>query len=142
MNKRQTIENKKADEDRDENIIIAHDVIEIPDGRIDGIFIDIQRRRSEIYDYVDLYFEIEIDGQKTTIKTGYPANISEKSGLGSFIEMCGFEIIPDKGYKLTDIKQELYGKIFSFNVIHESTVKGKFARIVNSSIEYHPKGEN
>jgi len=142
MNKRQKIENNKADDNTQENIIIAHDVIEIPDGRIDGILTDIQRRRSELYDYVDLYFEIEIDGEKTNIKTGYPANISAKSGLGSFIEMCGFDIVPDKEYKLTTLKQALYGKIFSFNVIHESTVKGKFARIVNSSIEYHPKGEN
>lgn len=127
-------ENPKANDDEN-NYITAHDVIEIPDGKTNGTLINIQRRISELYDYVDIYFEITVEGGKvTTIKTGYPSNISAKSGLGDFLKMCGIDVVAEQRYNLNEIKEKLYGTVFSFTVIHESTAKGKFARIVNSTI--------
>lgn len=105
--------------------------IHIPDGVHSGLVKSITYEKRNDFEYVDI--RITVDGiPEVTIKTGFPANISENSSLGKFLISSGIEVRPGKKTSLNDIRNALIDRKVQYTTYTEDV----YARIVNKSIKF------
>jgi hypothetical protein len=108
------------------------DVIEIEDGKHEGVIINVEEK-FEPYEYTDIY--VEESKTKQNLKFGCPTNPSIKSKLMRLLAKFT-EIKPDM---VVDPAKILVGKPVSFMTITEEGKEGKkYTRIIDESV--NPKG--
>ena len=101
---------------------------QIEEGLHQGTITKVDQRTTP-FNYVDVYVKLEDD---TTIKAGYPANISKGSGLGKMVARFGAVIAV--GTKI-DVEGLLMGKRVSFVTVNVENERGTFARIQRESLK-------
>lgn len=102
----------------------------IPDGEHVGVITNI-RYRSRPYDYVDLEIEFPIEEEKVKIRCGYPQLITANSKLGQLLQRFGERLI--EGVSI-DPDPILIGKPVRFRTKTETTSRGSFAKVEDSSV--------
>lgn len=132
MNKQKNIEGNNIEADADDDILVVKDVVTIPDGKHTGHITNMIREVRADFDYIDIYVELDDIEGEVSIKTGFPAGISEKSTFGKFLKSAG--IVHEAGDKvsLKDVKARLIGKTISFQTYTE----GDFSNIMNKTIKF------
>jgi hypothetical protein len=117
----------------EEDILTVQEATKISDGIHSGKIKNVVHETREGFDYIDMYVDIVDDNDNTvTIKTGFPAYVSQNSSLGRFLVAAGFEFKPNDKLNLSDIKDELIGKELSFQTYTEDN----FARVINKTIKF------
>lgn len=114
----------------------VEEAVTIPDGKHTGIIkkVTIENRADpktkETYRYVDLH--CVIDGvPDITLRAGFPAKITEKTGLGQLLRRFGAKV--EVGAKIDPVSF-LTGKKVVFFTEEETNTRGTFSRIDNNSI--------
>lgn len=108
----------------------------IPEGPHNAVITDVtfanrqDPRTKETYQYCDLHIVLD-DAPDITLKSGFPAKITEKTGLGSLLRRFGTKL--EIGADVDPVKI-LKNKKISCVTQDETNDRGTFARIDNSSI--------
>jgi len=103
----------------------------IPDGSHVGLIKNISYEKRNDFEYVDV--RVTVDNiQDVTIKTGFPANISDNSSFGKFLISGGIGIVPGKMITMNDIRKALMDRKISYITYTEDV----YARIINKSIKF------
>lgn len=130
---KQDADEEKRKHDLEEDILTVQEATKISDGMHTGKITNVVHENREGFDYIDLYVVMTDDnGKEVTIKTGFPAYISQNSSFGRFLVNAGFEFKPKDTIKLPTIKEELIGKVMTFTTYTEDN----FARVVNKTIKF------
>jgi hypothetical protein len=134
--KNKKLSEQEAEETRaqmDEDIIVVQEATKISDGIHNGQIKNIVHEKRQGFDYIDVYVDIEDDnGNYVTIKTGFPAYISQNSSLGRFLTTAGFVLKPKDKIHLQDIKDKMIGKPMTF----QSYTEDNFAKVINKTIKF------
>lgn len=130
MTEKKEDKQENLDADADEDILTVKEVTVIEDGFHKGHVSNIIRDTRQGFDYIDMY--IEIDNEDSSIKTGFPCNISELSGFGKLIQSANIDFEAGDKLSLKDIKARLIGRNVEFQTFRE----GDFARVVNKTIKF------
>lgn len=132
MNKQKNIEGKDTDADEDEDILVVKEVIHIEDGKHKGHITNMIREVRKDFDYIDIYVELDDIDEDISIKTGFPAGISEKSTFGKFLISAGINHQAGDKVSLKDVKTRLIGRTISFQTYTEND----FSNIMNKTIKF------
>ena len=106
----------------------------LKDGIHTGKIVDVKSREfnknGETITYIDIHIKAnEVDFQ---VKAGYPANISEKSGLGKVLNAFGTSL---KVGTTLDPSKVLVGKEVSFQTTTKKTDRGEFSEVLKDTIK-------
>jgi len=104
----------------------------IEEGKHKGVIANMVYETRKDFAYIDIYIDLQ-DGNDITIKTGFPANISEKSTFGRFLMEAGLDVIPGQKIELKAVKKRLVGKTIEFTTYNDDN---DFARVVNKTIKF------
>ena len=119
--------------DLEDDILTVQEATKISDGVHSGTIMNIVHENREGFDYIDMYIGITYDnGNNVTIKTGFPAYVSQNSSLGKFLSTAGFNYKPGDKLELAEIKEAIVEKGITFQTYTEDN----FARIVNKTIKF------
>jgi len=130
--KQKDVEGKDIEADEDEDILVVKEVVHIEDGKHKGHITNLIREVRADFDYIDIYVELDdIDGD-VSIKTGFPAGISEKSTFGKFLISAGIDHQARDKVSLKDVKARLIGRTISFKTYTEND----FSNIMNKTIKF------
>ena len=132
--KQKDVEGKdiEPEADEDDDILVVKEVIHIEDGRHEGHITNMIREVRADFDYIDIYVELDDIDEDISIKTGFPAGISEKSTFGKFLISAGLEHKPKDKVSLKDVKARLIGRTISFQTYTEND----FSNIMNKTIKF------
>jgi hypothetical protein len=120
--------------DLENDVLTVQEATKISDGIHEGQIMNIVHENREGFDYIDMYIGITDDnGNEITIKTGFPAYVSQNSSLGKFLTTVGLEYEPKDKLKLSEIKEMIVGKTITFQTYTEDN----FARVVNKTIKFN-----
>lgn len=114
---------------QDTLILTVEEVIEIPDGKHEGIIVDVTHREDP-FGYIDVFIKEKVTGAK--IKVGFPDKITETTALGKFLVEMGYSLYVGE---LLDLKRLLLSQAVTFSTVNEETDKGVFARVIRGSIK-------
>lgn len=132
MNKQHNLEGKEVDADADDDILVVKEVIHIDDGKHTGHITNMIREVRADFDYIDIYVELDdVEGQ-VSIKTGFPAGISEKSTFGKFLISAGMDYKAGDNVSLKDVKAQLIGR----TVVFQTYTENDFSNIMNKTIKF------
>ena len=117
--------------------LIVKETVTIEDGLHKGDIKNLIRETRKDFDYVDLYVELtDVKGKDTdqtiTLKTGFPASISEKSSFGRLLIASGLSFKPGDSLEVDDIKAGLLDRCISFQTMTD----GDFSNIINKTIKF------
>lgn len=130
--KQKDVEGKDIEADEDKDILVVKEVVHIEDGKHKGHITNLIREVRADFDYIDIYVELDdIDGD-VSIKTGFPAGISEKSTFGKFLISAGIDHQARDKVSLKDVKARLIGRTISFKTYTEND----FSNIMNKTIKF------
>ena len=132
MNKQTDIEGKIKEAEADDDILVVKEVIHIPDGKHTGHITNMIREVRGDYDYIDIYVELDDMDGEISIKTGFPAGISEKSTFGKFLNSANIEHKPNDRVSLKDIKARVIGR----TIVFQTYTDGDFSNIMNKTIKF------
>jgi len=104
----------------------------IPEGKHSGVIANMIYETRKEFSYIDVYIDLN-DLKDTTLKTGFPANISEKSTFGIFLKGAGLDIIPKQKISLNAVKERLVGQEIEFTTYNDDN---DFAKVVNKTIKF------
>ncbi len=123
---------KQSNLDAGENQTFEHkESVKIPDGSHKGQIKSVTYEKRNEFEYIDV--RVSVDGfPDITIKTGFPATISENSSLGKFLQSAGMAIKPGKVSSLSDIRDTLIDRSISYQTYTDDV----YARIVNKTIKF------
>jgi len=120
-----------------EEKIKVKEIIEIPEGKHNGVIDDVVRREVEsdkgIFDYTDIHIDLVDLKDTPTIKMGFPTTISELSTLGQFLKSSGMDFKTNDEFTIIDILSHLKGKKLSFQTYNDSN---HFAVIVKDTVKF------
>ena len=108
------------------------EVIHIEDGKHEGHITNMIREVRADFDYIDIYVELDDMKGEASIKTGFPAGISEKSTFGKFLISAGIDYQPKDKVSLKDVKARLIGRTISFQTYTDND----FSNIMNKTIKF------
>lgn len=114
---------------QDTLILTVEKVIEIPDGKHEGLIVDVNHREDP-FGYIDVFIKEKVTAAK--IKVGFPDKITETTALGKFLENMGLDL--HVGQPI-DLKLLLLSRAVTFSTVNEETDKGVFARVIRGSIK-------
>lgn len=136
MEKQKDLEGSEAEADKDSDVIVVKEVVDIPDGEHKGHITNMIRETRKGFDYVDLYIDLadvkDVNNEAVSLKAGFPCNVSEKSSFGKLLKAVGMEFKPHDELSLSHIKKVLIGKNLSFTTYKE----GDFSNIINKTIKF------
>jgi len=134
MAKQKDVEGKdiEAEADEDNDILVVKKVVSIEDGKHTGHITNIIRELRKDFDYIDMYVELDDMEGDTSIKTGFPAGISEKSTFGKFLISAGIDHEAGDRVSLKDVKARLIGRTITFQTYTEND----FSNIMNKTIKF------
>ena len=117
----------------EEDVIVVQEGTKITDGMHNGQIKNIVHEKRQGFDYVDVYIDVEDDnGNYVTIKTGFPAYISQNSSLGRFLNEAGMELKPGDKVGLQKIKDNVIGRDIAFQTFTDD----QFAKVLNKTIKF------
>ncbi len=94
---------------------------------------NVVHEKREGFDYIDIYIGIVDDnGNDVSIKTGFPAYVSQNSSLGRFLITAGMSFKPKDKLTLEDIKDHIVDSSITF----QTTTEDNFARVLNKTIKF------
>lgn len=126
------IEGNEVDADADKDILVVKEVIHIEDGKHTGHITNMIREVRKDFDYIDIYVELDdIEGQ-ISIKTGFPAGVSEKSTFGKFLISAGIDHQAGDKISLKDVKARLIGR----TIVFQTYTENDFSNIMNKTIKF------
>ena len=132
MSKQTDIEGTIKEAEADDDILVVKEVIHIEDGKHEGHITNMIREVRADFDYIDIYVDLDDMKGDVSIKTGFPAGISEKSTFGKFLISAGIEHQPNDKISLKDVKARLIGRTISF----QTYTDGDFSNIMNKTIKF------
>jgi hypothetical protein len=121
-----------------ENVLKIEEAKTIPEGPHVGVVKDVtvetrivNPQTKETGKYVDLH--VVIDGiPDIVLKTGYPAKVTPKTGLGMLFSRFGVDVSKPGGNADVNIFK---GKRIAFETVDETNDRGTFARVTGNSIK-------
>lgn len=122
QNKNKNIEQKTL-------VLEVQEVVEIPDGKHEGIITTLVHR-DDPFGYVDICIIEKVTGAK--VKVGFPDKITVGTGLGKFLTKMGVNL--KVGAKV-DLSKELLGAEVIFITQNEESDKGIFARVMSDTVK-------
>ena len=133
--KQKDVEGKDIEPEADvdeEDILVVKEVVHIEDGKHTGHITNMIREVRADFDYIDIYVALDDIAEDISIKTGFPAGISEKSTFGKFLISAGIDYVAGDKVSLKDIKARLTGRTISFQTYTEND----FSNIMNKTIKF------
>ena len=130
--KQKDVEGKDIDADADDDILVVKGVVHIEDGKHTGHITNMIREVRKDFDYIDIYVALDDMEGDTSIKTGFPAGISEKSTFGKFLISSGIDHKEGDRVSLKDVKARLIGRTITFQTYTEND----FSNIMNKTIKF------
>lgn len=121
--------------DASDILVSRHDIIDVPMGTHEGIITGADKRvheGEEIYNYIDIMVELT-DIKGITLKMGFPLNLSTASGLGKLLMSSGFDILGQKDYTLSDLRNIIVGRKIRF--LTDKSDQG-FSNILRDTVKF------
>jgi len=132
MNKQKDIEGKDIDADVDDDILVYKKVVHIEDGKHTGHITNMIREVRKDFDYIDIYVALDDIEGDISIKTGFPAGLSDVSTFGKLLQSAGCGYKEGDNVSLKDIKTRLIGRTITFQTYTENN----FSKIMNNTIKF------
>ena len=101
----------------------------LPDGKHKGVITNVSHR-TDPFGYIDM--TVKVAKTEGELRFGYPDTITERTGLGKFLDQMGIKLVVGKQ---VDLGHELLGRQISFTSENEETEKGVFARIIAETVK-------
>jgi len=130
--KQKDVEGNEIEADEDEDILVVKEVVHIEDGKHTGHITNMIREVRADFDYLDIYVQLDDVEGDVSIKTGFPAGISEKSTFGKFLISAGIDHQAGDKVSLKDVKARLIGRTIAFQTYTEND----FSNIMNKTIKF------
>jgi len=112
--------------------------LSIEDGLHEGEIVDLQQRDYGTYSYLDVVVTVDKlkkeDGNPITLKVGFPLPATDKSSLGKFLELVGFELV--EGETIKNVEKKLIGINLSYQTVEQKGKDGNmYSNVMKESIK-------
>jgi len=99
----------KNDKVENDDVLIVKEIIAVDDGRHIGVISGVIKMIRKDYEYIDIMISLK-DEPLETLKVGFPATISNLSGLGKLLKASGMTFEGGQIIKMKDIRKQLIGR--------------------------------